>query len=161
MNTGNKYSYQRFGSNAQRVGQAVMDILSEEQPVYTTEDILDEFGKDYLNDIQKFADEEKSKYDGKFYIFSLLYKDLGQFGVGNVVRHWKISRSTDPEPKAMMRDYKNHTKTLYEVDPQKGEINLLWTLPGYEECISILKNPDLYDRELLNWIRGAIKSNQL
>ena len=161
MTSGDKYSYQRFGSNAQRVGQAALDIISKDQPVYTTEDILDEFGKDYLADIQKFADEEKNKFDGIFYIFSLLHKDLGQFGVGNVLRHWKISRQTAPEPKSMMEQYKNHTKTLYEVNPQKGEITLLWSLPGFEECISILKNPDLYDRDLIKWIRGAIKPKEL
>lgn len=152
----NKYSYQRFGKKGQRVGQAVVDILSKEQPEYTAEDILEEFGGDYLKDIQQCSEEHKSSFDGKFYIFSLLHKDLGQFGVANVLRHWKIPRETEPNSRMMMHDYPNHTKTLFEVDKKKGEITLLWTLPGFEECKSILKNPDLYDRDLIRWIGDAI-----
>lgn len=156
-----KYSYQRFGSEGKRVGQAALDIISSEQPETTVEEILEEFGKDYLEDIQKCADENKSKFDGKFFIFSLLNKDLGQFGLSNVVRHWKIPRYTAPNPMQMMADYQNHTKTLFEVDPKKGEINLLWTLPSYEECKSVLKNSELYDPELVKWIRTVVDEKKI
>jgi len=150
-----KYSYNNFSSKGQRVGQAVIDILKKDQPVYRVEEILEKFGEDYLKDIQNFAGAEKKKYNGAFYIFSLLHKDLGQFGIANVVRHWKISRKTNPLMQPMLKEYPNHTKTLFEVDPKKGEITLLWTVPGCEECRSILKSPELYNSELVTWVKEA------
>lgn len=151
----NKYSYKRFGSSGSRVGQAVHDVLTSSPSEHTVEEILDEFGKNYLDDIRKCADEEKKNFEGTFYIFSLMNKDLGQWGVSNVVRHWKIPRKTAPHMAHMVKDYPNHTKTLYEVSPSKGEITLLWTLPGKEECVSILKNPSLYDPQLVKWCQEA------
>jgi hypothetical protein len=88
-------------------------------------------------------------------------KDLGQFGLSNVVRHWKIPRYTAPHPIEMMASYTNHTKTLFEVDPKKGEITLCWTLPGYEECKSILKSPGNYDPELVRWIKTVIDEKKI
>lgn len=151
-----KYTYDRFASKGMRVGQAVVDILSKEQAPQTVEETLDEFGKDYLRGIQETAERERNKYDGKFFIFSLLNKDLHYFGVENVVRHWTIPRKTEPDAAKMMVDYRNHTKTLFAVDPHQGEITLLWTLPGYEECKSILKHPSSYDPQLVEWVTNVM-----
>ena len=151
-----KYSYDRFASKGQRVGQAVVDILSQSQAPQTVEETLDEFGKDYLRHIQETADKERKNFDGKFYIFSLLNKDLHYFGVENVVRHWTIPRKTAPDAAKMMVDYKNHTKTLFEVDPHQGEITLLWSLPGWEDCKSIMKHPESHDPQLVRWVSNVM-----
>ena len=151
-----KYSYDRFASKGQRVGQAVVDILSQNQAPQTVEETLDEFGRDYLRNIQETADRERKNYDGTFYIFSLLNKDLHYFGVENVLRHWTIPRKTAPDPAQMLVDYKNHTKTLFAVDPHQGEITLLWTIPSYEDCKSIRKHPESHDPQLVHWISKAL-----
>lgn len=161
MSEEKKYSYQRFGCNSTRVGQAALDILSQVNPTHTVEEILDEFGKDYLNQIQQYAAQETKKYEGKkFYIFSLLHKDLTAFRVDNVVRHWMIARKTEPNSTDMLIAYPHHTKTLYEVVPAGSEITLLWTVPGWEDCKSIMKNPSLYDRDLVTWTNDAMKPFQ-
>lgn len=151
----NRYSYERFGSKGVRAGQAALDVLQNNPYQYTTEDIIDQFGRDYLNDIRECAQKEKDNFPKKFHIFSLLNKDLGQFGVSNVLRHWKIPRKTAPLPEKMMVDYRNHTKTLFKVDSQKGKIDLLWTLPGYDESKSILKNTKIHDPSLVKIIKDV------
>lgn len=147
-----KYSYDRFGSKGVRVGQAVADILSQEQPEYTVEDILDQFGKDYLNMIRKLADDSKNLYESPYFILSLLKKDLGQFEINNVLKHSARPFQLKPSAKAVADAHPGSTKTLFEVDARTGEINLVWTFPSYQECVSVLKNPNLYDQDLVKYI---------
>lgn len=144
-----KYDYNMFGSKGKRVGKAVLDIISTDQPSYTVEDILSEYGKDYCLEFEKTIEENKKKYKSPFYIFVLTKKE---FYASNVVRNWFIARQTPPYGSQMMTDYPNHTKTLYIVDADKGELRVLWSIPGKEECKSILKEPQIYSQELVSWI---------
>lgn len=150
-----RYSYDRFGSKGARVGQAVVDILSKEQPAYTAEDILDEYGKDHLNRIRKMADEAvKNNYQSPFYILSLLKKTLGQIGVDNALVESNRPFNLKPKIKDVADAHANATKTLYKVDKEKGEISLVWTIPSYQECQTILKAPDLYDEALVKFVKS-------
>lgn len=154
----NKYSYNRFNSRGVRVGQAVMDIISKEQQNYSVEDILDEFGRDWLDNIREIADVYKARYDDEFFIVSLLNKDLGQFGVANVLKHRHRVRQTKPTMDFVMECHPNDTKTLFRVSKISGEIELVWTLPGIQECYSILKTPKSYDEKLVKWVEEALKA---
>lgn len=153
-----KYEYDRFNSKGARVGQAVTDILSKEQPEYTVEEILDEFGKDWLKMIQDLASEATPQYGPKFYILSLLKKDLGHFGVANVLKHSARPFKTKMSIHQVMDAHPNATKTLFYVDSSGGEINLLWTVPGWEECKSIGKNASQYDPQLVSWVKEALQN---
>ena len=153
----NKYSYDRFGSKGVRVGQAVTDILSKEQPNYTVEEILEEMGKGVMKYIMEAAEEGSKKYKTTFYILHLLKKELGALGVSNAVlqkascfpdRKWK--------PEEVMEAHPHSAKTLYEVDPKHGTLTLAWTVPGWEDCRSIMKNPGLYDQDLVKWVKQAV-----
>lgn len=155
-----KYSYERFGKKGARVGQAVTDILSQKQQDYTAEEILEEMGKGIVNYIQEAAEKGCEQYEGKFYILHLFKKTLGQHGIENAMlqkamcfkeRKWK--------PKEVMDAHPNSAKTLYEVDKVNGIIKLLWTVPGWEDCKSIKKNPDLYDRDLVEWVKEATQES--
>jgi hypothetical protein len=152
------YSYNRFGIEGQRVGQAVTDILSKEQPTYTVEDILDTSGQDFLKEVIKIADENKTKFEAPFHIFVLTNKDLGQFGVANVMRNKFVPRQTAPNMMDMMEQYSGSVKSLFEVNKEKGEITLLWCLPAYQDCLSILKTPNSYDPQLVAWIDECFKT---
>ena len=83
--TDKKYSYERFGCNAQRVGQAVYDIISKDQPQYTAEEILEEMGKGIVSYIQDAAEQGCKKYDCKFYLLHLFKKTLSQHGIENAM----------------------------------------------------------------------------
>lgn len=152
----NKYSYNRFGSKGRRVGQAVQDIISKDQPDYTVEDILDGFGlgKDYLELIRKEAERAKKEFDSKFYILSLMNKAMGEMGIANVLKHSCRAFLKKFTMNEVMQAHPNSAKTMFEVDAKRGEINLLWALPGYEECKSIRKNPKIYDPELVRCVNN-------
>ena len=136
-----------------KVGQAVYDLLSREQPAYSVEDILDQFGRDYLDLIRSIADKAKGQFEPPFYIFSVLKKDLGQFGVANVLKHSARPFQLKVTSKRAVEAHPGATKTLFRVDAKKGEIALEWSIPSNEECVSVLKHADLYDPQLVKWIK--------
>lgn len=148
-NTEEKYINRTFGQKSSRVGQAVCDILSKDQPSYTVEDILAEAGNQYCLDFEKTIEDNKKKYTSPFYIFVLTKKE---FYANNVVRNFFIARQTPPYASQMMIQYPNHTKTLYIVDAVKGKVRVLWSIPSSEECKSILKTPQSFDEKLCTWI---------
>ena len=153
-----KYSYDRFGSKGARVGQAVYDILSKDQPNYTAEEILDEMGKGIVSYIQDAAEKGCKEYDGSFYILHLFKKALSQHGIENAMLQKAMCfKDRKWTPKEVMEAHPNSAKTLYEVDKVNGVVKLLWTVPGWEDCKSIKKNPRLYDRDLVEWVKEATK----
>lgn len=146
MSDGGKYDYNRFGMSGQRVGQAVYDILSKEQPSQTVEDILENYGPQFAKEIDEAIERSKNKFKSPYYIFVLTNKE---FWAENVVRNWFVPRQTPPHATDMMIQYPHHTKTLYIVDARRGNIQLIWTIPGYNECISILKTPSTFDESIV------------
>lgn len=151
-----KYAYDRFGKKGTRVGQAVLDIISKEQHHQTVGDVLDAYGPDYAKQIEECINDNQGKYKNPFYIFVLTKKEMW---ADNMVRNWFIARQTPPHALDMMKEYSNHTKTLYLVDDQKGRIELVWTLPGWNECLSIARQPQLYDAQLVKWIEDCFTAN--
>lgn len=144
-----RYSYNRFGSKGKRVGQAVTDILSKDQPTYTAGEILDEFAPKFAEEFAKCVEENRHKFDHPFYVFVLSGKEMWAV---NMVRNWFIARNTPPYAIDMMVQYPNRTKTLYLVDGRTGAHKILWSLPSLDECKVVLRNKDLYSSELVNWI---------
>lgn len=144
-----RYDYNRFGMKGTRVGQAVVDILSKEQPIQTVGDTLDAYGPKYAKEIEKTIEENQDKYTSPFYIFVLTKKE---FWANNLVRNWFIARQTPPHAFKMMEQYSNYTKTLYMVDAKKGKLKILWSLPGFDDCITIARRPSFYDPELVKWV---------
>ena len=144
-----KYDYNRFGCKAQRVGQAVFDIVSKEQPDYTVGEILDEFGPKYTAEIQKSVEDGLTRYKIPFYVFVLTKKEMWAC---NVVRNFFIPRQTAPGGQEMMIAYPNYMKTLYKVISSTGDIKLMWTLPGYQDCRSISESPGAHDPDLVRWL---------
>ena len=147
-----KYAYNRFGTKGQRVGQAVLYILSRPNPIQTVGDVLDAFGPDFAKEMEKTIEQNQGKYESPFYIFVLTKKE---FWTDNVVRNWFIARQTPPHAFDMMEQYSNYTKTLYIIDSHKGNIKALWSLPGFNDCISIARSPGQYDPELVKWVEDC------
>lgn len=144
-----KYDYNKFGKKGKRVGQAVTDILAQDNPIYTVEDILHEYSPDFVKEFESTIEKNKQQYDGRFYVLVLTGKEMW---ATNVVRNWFIARKTPPYATDMVADYPHRTKTLYLIDSNIGKVEVLWSIPGIEECKSILASPAMYDRTLINWI---------
>jgi hypothetical protein len=144
-----KYDYNRFGKKGKRVGQAVVDILSKEQPEQTVEETIDAFGPDFVKELESTIESNKHRYQSPFYVLILTKKEMWAC---NVVRNFFIARQTYPLATDIIKDYPNHTKTLYKVNTDKGSLEIMWCLPGHQECQAIARNPGSFDRELVNWI---------
>lgn len=151
-----KYSYDRFGSKGVRVGQAVHDIVSQPQPSYTAEEILEEMGKGIATYIQQAAEKGCQEYDGNFYILHIFKKALGVHKIENVMSQKAICfKSRKWTPREVMEEHPHAAKTFYGIDKINGIIKLIWTVPGWEDCKSIKKNPKLYDPDLVKWVLEA------
>jgi hypothetical protein len=149
-----KYYYAKHGAKGARVGQAVSDILSKDQPSYTVGDILDGFGSKFAIELEKTIEDNKSKYTAIFYVLALTKKE---YWADNVVRNWFVARQTAPYALDMMIQYPGYTKTLYVVNSRKGDLKVAWSIPGIEDCKSILKSPDTFSFELVKWIRDCFE----
>jgi hypothetical protein len=148
-NSDNKYDYNRFGSKGQRVGQAVSDILSKDQPTQTVEETLDSVAPDFCKEMEDCIEKNSHKYKSPFYIFVLTKKEPWAV---NLVRNWIVARQTPPYASEMMEQYSNYTKSLYIVDSKKGNVKLLWTLPSWGECQTVAKSPQSFDADLVKWV---------
>lgn len=147
-----KYSYDRFGSKGQRVGQAVVDILSKDQATQTVEETLEALGPRFVEELEDTIQKNQHRFESPFYVFVLTNKEMW---ADNVLRNWFIARQTAPEDIDMLCQYPHHAKTLYKVDSKKGSLSVAWTIPGIEDCKSILKNPHIHDPQLVSWITSC------
>jgi hypothetical protein len=144
-----KYAYNRLGSTGQRVGQAVVDILSTSQPDQTVGETLEAASPDFCKEMESCIENNKDKYKSPFYIFVLTKKEPW---ATNLVRNWIIARQTPPHAFEAMGQWANYTKTLYIVDSHRGNVKLLWSLPAFNECITIAKSPQSFDPDLVRWV---------
>jgi hypothetical protein len=149
-----RYKYDRFGMKGARVGQAVVDILSKDQPDTTVGDIMGEYGKDFVKQFEEAVETGSKLYESPFYIFVLSAKEMWAV---NMVRSWFIPRQTPPYASDMMVEHPNKTKTLYMIDYKNGKAGLLWTVPSIQECATVEANADLYHPDLVKWCSQCLK----
>lgn len=145
-----RYSYDRFGMKGARVGQAVYDILKSNDEPTSVEEILDEYASSYVKELEDTIQANEHKYKETFHVVVLSNKEMWAI---NVVRNWFIARQTAPDALESVVLWPNHVKILYEVNKKTNEVKLKWTIPGIQDCISIAKNPGMYDPQLVKWIK--------
>ena len=158
MSDSDRYDYSRFGSKgASRVGQAVYDILNSPNRVDTrVEDVLESSKAKYTQDMENCVNANLYKYEDPFYVLVISKKEPW---AANVVRNFFIARQTKPRGLDMVVEYAHATKTLYKVNKYRGNVEVVWSLPGFEEMKSVLNQPELYDRELVKWITDCFAGN--
>jgi hypothetical protein len=145
-----RYHYNKRGMKAARVGQAVIDILSKDQPYQTAGETLEAFGPDYVKEIEKAIENGLSQHlKSPFYLLVLTKKEPWAV---NVLRNYFIPRQSPPHALKLAKEYKHYVKTLYFVDAERGNIGVLWSVPGWEDCKSIAKRPRQHEPELVKWI---------
>lgn len=135
--------------NPSKVGQAAYDILSKPQPLQEVGETIDMITPDYLDELKKTVEENRSKYNPPFYVLVLGKKE---FYAINVVRHWFVARQTCPLSSDLMRDYKNFFHEVYKYDDRTGDCVLLWVLPAIWTHEEILNHWETYDPQLVAWL---------
>lgn len=133
-----------------KVGAAVQDILSKQQPEVEVGEIISEYADDYVKQMQIAVDRGIAQYKTPFYVVVLHKKEMWAL---NVMRNWFITRQTKPDAKVMWERFPNFMHTVYEFTGQ--EIKILWSLPSPQEAKVILQNWDLYHPQLVKWVRDA------
>lgn len=149
-----KYFYKKGKIKGARVGQAVHDIRSKNNEDMSCGELLEGFGVRFAQELESTINDNLEKYESPFYVFALTKKE---YWADNIVRNWFIARQTPPYASEMIVQYPNHTKTLYVVNHNKGDIKVAWSIPGKEECRSIKKSPHTFSQELVQWINEAYK----
>ncbi len=161
MNSDDKrYSYDRFDSHGKRVGQACLDLLKAAPSVVTVEDALIEMGLEQglRQTILDEFERTRGHYPDKYYILSITKHELAQFGLTNCFKT-SVRSFVHPFTKEdVMCAHPNAHKTLYSVDAKHEEIRLVWSIPGYEECKSIMKNPSIYDPQLVQDVKDVMRA---
>ena len=142
-------SRDKVNQNAAKVGQAAFDILNKHQPVFTVQDILDEYQHAYVEELEDTIEKNKSKYLAPFHVVVLHKKEPW---ADNVLRNWFVARQTKPLSKWLRTEYPNHSHTIYQVDIEKGICDVLWSLPTWQDSLTILNNRNLYHPQLIGWI---------
>lgn len=143
-------SRDEINPNPSKVGEAVVDILSKDQKQQTVEETLLASSDDYVKHFKEAVDRGMSKFSKDFYILILGKKEPWAI---NVEHQHFIDRNTRPFAQDMIKAFPNFNKTLYKVC-KAGNIDpeILWSIPGHQDCISIAKNPHVYHPDLVNWV---------
>jgi len=147
-----RYIYEVNGKKSSRVGQAVYDIMTQDQEDYSCEEIVDAFGPDYVKEFNDVVDKNRHKFTSPFYILVITKKEMWAV---NILRNIFQARQTPPNAIDMIMQYKHPTKTLYKVDTERNDVSIVWSIPGWEECKAIAKHPDSFDPTLVDWINRA------
>ena len=154
------FSYQKADEveKSPSVGECVQDILRKETSAPEVGEIISEYGDSYTDQIKECILNNTRRYESPFYIVVMHKKEPWSI---NVMRNWFIARQSKPSMKNLWDMFPNHMHTVYEFDKKKEEIALLWTLPSYQEAKVIVKNWDLYDKQLVKWCNQAVSSFDL
>ena len=156
-----KYTYNRFGMKGARVGQAVYDILSKDQPDYTVEELLEGMNQKFLEGFEECIKNGTKEYHNEpFYVLVLQKKELTMLGVSNVVENVFVARKSEPRAIDLVQEYPHAVKILYAIDPKKGDFSIKWCMPDIEACKSIAKNPQSVDPQVYKWINQCFQQDQ-
>ena len=147
-----KYLYQKHGLKEYRVGQAILDIISKDQPRQTVDDTMVQFGPDYVKEFETCVNNGAKHYRNPFYVMVISKKVMWAC---NLIRNYFVARQTMPFATDMIKEYAHATKTLYKVNADRGQVDIVWSLPSHQDCLVIAQNPSVWPEELVNWIFTA------
>jgi len=145
-------SKDKIKKDPSKLGQAVYDILNKEQQVQTVEQTVDAMTPKYFEELSKAVDEGCKKFESPFYIVVQRKKETVGGAIMNVLHHKYVTRQTKPRAVFLRTEFPNADHDLYEVNSEKGTMTLVYTLPNAQDSKTILKNSEMYDPKLVEWI---------
>jgi hypothetical protein len=148
-------SKDKIKKNPAKVGQAAFDLLSKKQEVQTVEETIEGMTPKYYEELMVAADAGARAFKFPFYVVVLRKKETIAGQIMNVLLHKYCSRQTKPKASFLRSEFPNADHDVYEVN--SGTITLLWTLPTKQDSLTILKNKDIYDPQLVRWIQDYEK----
>lgn len=145
--------------NPAKVGKAVYDIISKEQEEQTVEETIEAMTAKYYEKLLAAVDEgcRAKNYPDIFYVLVERKKETLMGNASNVLSQKFFTFPFKPRAKVAREERPNSDFDLYEINKKKSEINYLWTLPTYQDSVTILKNKHLYDPQYVKWIEDYNK----
>lgn len=156
-----KVSKDQINKNPSEIGRAVMDVLSRKSYIQTVEETIEAMTPKYLEKLKEAAEMgfNAKNYPEEFYVLVERRKETLMGNVSNVLSHKYLTCPFKPRSKLLREERPNSDFDLYKVDKSKGEITHVWTLPCYQDSVSILKNKHIYDPKLVGWIEDYNKGD--
>lgn len=145
--------------NPAKVGQAVYDIISRPQASQTVEETIEAMTGKYFQKLMEAVEEgcRSPNYPPIFYVVIERKKETLAGNASNVLKHKYITTPFKPRAKLLREECPNSDFDLYEADKRKCEITHIWTLPTYQDSVTIMKNKHLYDPQYVKWIEDYNK----
>lgn len=104
-------------------------------------EILAEYAREHEKEMNDIILKHRT-YSPKYCISVHTQKDPIKI---NVIRRRYFVRKTCPLPE--------WNSEVYSYDNRSCELRLEWTLPSEQDSINIIKNKDIYDKDLVKWIQ--------
>lgn len=149
-------SRDKINKNPSKVGQAVYDIISKKQHMQTVEETIEAMTGKYMEKLREAVEDgcKAPNYPKIFYIIIERKKETLAGNASNVLKHKYITVPFKPRSKVLREECPNSDFDLYEADMSKCVVTHLWTLPTYQDSVTVLKNRHLYDRQYVKWIEA-------
>lgn len=142
-------SKDEINPNPSKVGEKVYEFMQKEPERIEVQEIINEFADKYTKEMQDVLIKGTRAFESPFYVVVLHKKEPWAV---NVLRNWFVTRQTKPLASVLRKDYPNHSHTVYQFNSNSHELKILWNLPTFQDSLTILKNKDLYDSQLVEWI---------
>lgn len=141
-------------ANPAKVGQAVYDILSKTQHTQTVEETIEGMKDRYFEKLLAAVEEgcQAKNYPSVFYVLIERKKETLMGNANNVLSQRYFTLPFKPRAKTVKEERPNSDFDLYEANKDKCEITHIWTLPTYQDSVTVLKNKQMYDPQYVKWI---------
>lgn len=144
----------KVNKNPAKVGKAVYDILSKEQASQTVEETTSAMTAKYYEMLMEAVNEgcNAPNYPGTFYVVVERKKETLGGNAHNVLGQRFFTCPFRPRAALLREERPNSDFDLYEVNKSSNEITLVYTILTKQDSKTILKNPHLYDPQLVKWL---------
>lgn len=147
-------SRDKLKKNPSKVGQAVYDIMSKPQYDQTVEETIEAMTGKYYEKLMAAVDEgcTAKNYPNVFWVLVERKKETLMGNAQNVLSQRFFTFPFRPKAKIAREERPNSDFDLYEVNKDSSSIDYIWTIPTYQDSVTILKNKHLYDPQYVKWI---------
>lgn len=117
----------------------------------TAGDLADAVGKIYMKDLWKAIERNSKQKQKEIYYLTTVRKDPKDL-TKILIYIWPFLRPII---------YKRESMDLWKFDYEKEELKLIWSVPHRAEMKTFLRAPELYSKELIQWIREYLDQENL
>lgn len=144
----------KINKNPAKVGKAVYDILSKEQLPQTVEETISAMTDKYFQKLMEAVNAGCSEkdYPEIFYIVVERKKETLGGNAHNVLGQRFFTCPFRPRASLLREERPNSDFDLYEINKTTNEVTLVYTILTKQDSKTILKNPHLYDPQLVKWL---------